>query len=94
MSDMMLDWLLASFHHICVFSLFVILDRSWLEATLAGLGLGIVKAHAPIVRGFQWALHIKPLVSGEAVVTLPEDEGPFGRIAPPAGGADPANIGA
>jgi SAM-dependent methyltransferase len=70
----------------------VIFDRQWLEASLRGLGLGVVRVHPPGVRGFQWSLHIRRLSAGEPIVALPEDSAPFGRLAP-AGLADPWRIG-
>jgi SAM-dependent methyltransferase len=39
----------------------VIFDRRWLERTLRDLGLGIVRAQPPGVRGHQWLLHIRRL---------------------------------
>jgi SAM-dependent methyltransferase len=71
----------------------VIFDRGWLELTLRDLGLGIVRAQSPGVRGYQWLLHIRSVASGEPFITLPEDEGPFGRIPPPLSIADPSTIG-
>jgi SAM-dependent methyltransferase len=70
----------------------VIFDRGWLELTLRNLGLGIVRAESPGVRGYQWLLHIRSVAGGEPVITLPEDEGPFGRIPPPLSREDPSTI--
>jgi SAM-dependent methyltransferase len=71
----------------------VIFDRGWLERTLRDLGLGIVRAQSPGVRGHQWLLHIRSIAAGQPIVTLPDDEGPFGRIPPPMPIADPSTVG-
>jgi SAM-dependent methyltransferase len=71
----------------------VIFDRQWLEASLRNLGLGIIHAVPPTVRGFQWLLHIGRLADGKSVVRLPEDRAPFGRLPPPIPANDPASIG-
>jgi hypothetical protein len=70
----------------------VILDRGWLELTLRALGLGIVRARSPRIRGHQWLLRIRSIAAGEPFITLPEDEGPFGRILAPISRADPSTI--
>jgi SAM-dependent methyltransferase len=71
----------------------VIFDRRWLEENLRNLGLGIVRAEPPGVRGFQWLLHIRPLACDQPIVSLPDEEGPFGRIPPPIPDAPPSTIG-
>jgi SAM-dependent methyltransferase len=71
----------------------VIFDRTWLEQTLNNLGLRIVRAQPPHVRGFQWLLHIRSNDCGEARISLPNDEGPFGRIPPPIPMTEPSLIG-
>jgi SAM-dependent methyltransferase len=72
----------------------VVFDREWLETTLRQLGLGIVRAQPPVVRGFQWGLHIRPLSAGEPTIVLPEDRAPFGHVPPPVIVArDPWKIG-
>jgi len=58
----------------------VIFDREWLEASLRNLGLGVVRAVPPNLRGHQWMLHIRRLSAGESVVPLPEDRAPFGHL--------------
>lgn len=70
----------------------VIFDREWLQRTLQSVGLGIVRAGAPTIRGFQWLLHIAPSSSNKAIIPLPEDRAPFGRLPPPSGPA-PAPAG-
>jgi len=71
----------------------VIFDREWLEATLRALGLGVVRAEPPSVRGFQWVLHIRRLSAGEPIIQLPEDHAQFDRVAPPIPARDPSTIG-
>jgi SAM-dependent methyltransferase len=71
----------------------VIFDRGWLEENLRNLGLGIVRAEPPGVRGFQWLLHIRSITSGQPIISLPDEEGPFGRIPPPIPDAAPSTIG-
>jgi SAM-dependent methyltransferase len=71
----------------------VIFDREWLERSLAALGLGVVRAEPPSVRGFQWLLHIRRLLAGEAVISLPEDRAPFGHVPPPIPISNPSTIG-
>jgi SAM-dependent methyltransferase len=71
----------------------VIFDRQWLEATLQALGLGVVRASPPGLRGYQWALYIRRISSGEPVVPLPEDHAPFGHLPPPVLLKDPSKIG-
>jgi len=71
----------------------VVFDREWLQAVLAGLGLRVVGVQAPVVRGFQWGLHIRPISAGDPVVPLPEDHAPFGRVPPPVVAKDASRIG-
>jgi SAM-dependent methyltransferase len=71
----------------------VMFDREWLDASLSQLGLGVVRVQAPVVRGFQWGLHIRPISAGEPVVPLPEDHAPFGRLPPPQLPKDASRIG-
>jgi hypothetical protein len=71
----------------------VIFDREWLETSLSALGLGVVRAEPPDVRGFQWLLHIRRLSPGEPIVPLPEDHAPFGRMPPPICAKHPSTIG-
>ncbi len=69
-----------------------IFDREWLQLTLESLGLGIVYAEAPAVRGYQWLTHIRHLSYGAPVVPLPEDLAPFGRVPPPVPSAHPSLV--
>lgn len=71
----------------------VLFDREWLEESLRNLGLGVVRAVPPGLRGFQWLLHIRRLSAGEPVIPLPEDRAPFGRLPPPIPIMDPALVG-
>jgi SAM-dependent methyltransferase len=68
-------------------------DREWLQASLRALGLGVVRAQPPWVRGFQWALHIRRLSAGDPIVALPEDRAPFGRVPPPIPTTDAWKVG-
>jgi len=72
----------------------VIFDREWLQTSLRNLGLGVVRAIPPGVRGFQWLLHIRRLSAGGPVIQIPEDHAPFGRMPPPIPVMDPRNVGA
>jgi SAM-dependent methyltransferase len=60
-----------------------IFDREWLELTLSGLGLSIVRVVPPWIRGFQWEMQIAHTSSGRSQVCLPMDRAPFGRVPPP-----------
>lgn len=71
----------------------VIFDREWLEVCLRNLGLGIVRAAPPGVRGFQWLLHIRRLSQDVVTISLPKDRAPFGRMPPPTPLTDPSQIG-
>ena len=71
-----------------------IFDREWLQASLHNLGLGVVRAVQPGLRGFQWLLHIRHLSAGEPVIAIPEDQAPFGRLPPPIPVMDPTKVGA
>jgi len=71
----------------------VMFDREWLEASLQRLGLGVVRAVPPGIRGFQWLLYIGRLAVGEAIVQLPQDRAPFGRLPPPNPTISPTMIG-
>jgi len=71
----------------------VIFDREWLVSSLQNLGLGVVRAQPPALRGFQWLLHIRRLSDGEPVVPLPEDDAPFGRVPPPIPLMSPSLVG-
>jgi SAM-dependent methyltransferase len=70
-----------------------IFDRTWLEESLKMLGLGVVYAEAPAIRGFQYLLHIRQLNAGYPVVSIPEDQAPFGRMPPPIPVASPDKVG-
>lgn len=70
-----------------------IVDREWLLASLRELGLGVVRATGPTVRGFQWLLHIRRISAGEPVIDIPEDVAEFGRMPPPVTFHDPAKVG-
>jgi SAM-dependent methyltransferase len=58
----------------------VIFDREWLERSLRALGLGVIRAEPPTVRGFQWLLHIRRVSAKEPIISLPEDRAPFGHV--------------
>jgi SAM-dependent methyltransferase len=61
----------------------VLYDRSWVLARLAELGLIVVQAFPPSVRGFQWLLVIRRRESGAEEIELPVDDAPFGSIVAP-----------
>jgi hypothetical protein len=71
----------------------VIVHRECLETSLRHLGLGVVRAEPPALRGFQWLLHIRPLSLDMTTVPLPEDRAPFGRVPPPVLLGDPSLVG-
>ena len=70
-----------------------IFDRDWLQLSLRNLGLGVVRAVQPGLRGHQWLLHIRRLSAGEPVIPIPEDQAPFGRLPPPIPIKDPTKVG-
>jgi SAM-dependent methyltransferase len=61
----------------------VIYDRGWLRRTLGELGLVLVRAEPPVVRGFQWQLSVRRAGAGSPAIELPEDAAPAGRRPPP-----------
>ena len=60
-----------------------IFDRIWLELSFARLGLRVIRAEPPAIRGFQWLLHIAHTGNDSPRVDLPIDTAPFGRLPPP-----------
>ncbi len=60
-----------------------IFDRSWLQLSLEALGLKVVRAEPPGLRGFQWLLHIAHVQDDRPAIDLPVDAAPFGRLPPP-----------
>jgi len=71
----------------------VVYDRTWLVSALQSVGLVIVAAKTPAVRGFHWQLLMQPAASGARSVELDTDLAPFGSIAPPVPAGDPSRIG-
>ena len=71
----------------------VIFDREWLELFLSRLGLSIIHAVPPGVRGFQWEIQIAHASLGRDRVVLPVDNAPFGRVPPPVFNRDPSQVG-
>jgi SAM-dependent methyltransferase len=59
----------------------VIVDRDWLLQTCRDLGLVVVAAEAPALRGFQWVLRIR-WVGEEPEIDLPPDLAPIGLMRP------------
>lgn len=57
----------------------VIFDRRWLVETARALGLTIVAAVPPNVRGYHWRITMAPAGEGVAEIDLPEDEAPIGE---------------
>ena len=58
----------------------VIYDRAWLFEQLDRRGLRVRSAEPPVIRGFQWHLHVE---RGRGSIELPADEAPIGRRPPP-----------
>jgi len=56
----------------------VIFDREWLIHSIREVGLTIVAADPPTIRGFQWVLHLSPVERGLPEVALPLDDAPRG----------------
>lgn len=71
----------------------VVYDREWLVRSVQSVGLVIVGAKRPLVRGFHWHLLMKPLSNGTGSVELGPDLAPFGSAAPPVPTSDPSKIG-
>jgi SAM-dependent methyltransferase len=71
----------------------VIFDRDWLLATLAGLGLKVVEATPPALRGYQWILVMTRTSHPRPAVGLPEDQAPIGIARAPLLPANPDKIG-
>ena len=70
-----------------------IFDRSWLELYLRALGMKVVRAEPPGLRGFQWLLHIAHKDDERPEIDLPVDTAPFGRLPPPVINENIARIG-
>ena len=71
----------------------VIYDRQWLVRTIQSVGLVIVNAKPPSVRGFHWQLLMQPSSGGSPSVDLGPDLAPFGSVAPPVPTSDPSRVG-
>jgi len=71
----------------------VVVDRTWLLATLASMGLTVASSTSPYVRGHQWSLDLRHAEPGEIPVITATDEAPFGSEAPPMPRAAPHRIG-
>ena len=59
----------------------VIVDRTWLLNSCRDLGLILVAARPPKIRGFQWFLTFRP-TGCQAELALPKDESPIGLERP------------
>ena len=70
-----------------------IFDRSWLALFFRVLGLKVIRAEPPALRGFQWLLHIAHVRDERPAVDLPPDAAPFGHLPPPVMTEDAAAIG-
>ena len=71
----------------------VIFDRRWLIDTTDRLGLKLVLATPPPVRGYQWALTFAPAAHAWPRIPLPEDTGYVGIQRPPLLPAGAKDIG-
>jgi SAM-dependent methyltransferase len=61
----------------------VIFDRRWLREVAATSGLTITLARPPAIRGFHWAIVMRPHAAGCREFELPIDDAPFGSSPPP-----------
>lgn len=68
----------------------VLFDREWLVQSLDTRGLRIRAIKAPDIRGFQWLAEIE---RGQGSISLPPDDAPLGREAPPMGPPNPSQVG-
>ena len=71
----------------------VIFDSRWLLATIAGLGLKLVSATPPVLRGYQWVLVMTRQSHPRPEVELPEDRAAPGIARPPLSPPDAEKIG-
>lgn len=55
----------------------VIFDRTWLPEAARRNGLTIHAATPPVVRGYQWTIHMVPSAAGVKEIALPEDRSPL-----------------
>lgn len=60
----------------------VVYDLGFVRGLFDSVGLTIVQAIPPEVRGFQWILYAVPAGEGPAAA-FPDDDAPLGRMAPP-----------
>jgi SAM-dependent methyltransferase len=71
----------------------VIFDRDWLMRTGAEVGLKLVAATTPKIRGYQWVLVMAHASHPRPAIPLPEDDGPIGVNRPPLMPPDAEKIG-
>lgn len=71
----------------------VIFDREWLMRTAASVGLKLVAATAPKIRGYHWILVMAHASHPLPAIPLPEDDGPLGVNRPPLLPPDAEKIG-
>jgi SAM-dependent methyltransferase len=71
----------------------VIFDRGWLMRTAAEVGLKLVAATTPKIRGYQWILVMAHVSHPLPAIPLPEDHGPIGVNRPPQLPPDAEKIG-
>jgi SAM-dependent methyltransferase len=71
----------------------VIFDRRWLLETVARLGLKLVAATPPALRGYQWMLLMTRRSHPRPEVELPEDHAATGIARPPLSPPDAEKIG-
>jgi SAM-dependent methyltransferase len=71
----------------------VIYDRHWLRETARSVGLTIVDAVPPEIRGFHWLIVMTPSREGIREVELPPDTAPVGHEPPPVLRTDVSRIG-
>ncbi|SRR6266540_125303 len=62
----------------------VIFDRKWLQQLTKDVGLTITFVRPPIIRGYQWEIHMRLSESGLQAVDFPPDLAPIGSMPPPA----------
>jgi SAM-dependent methyltransferase len=71
----------------------VVFDRGWVIESARTAGLTVVAAHAPLIRGYQWVIEMKPSRSGLNGIELPPDTAPMGTVAIPPMPANASGIG-
>jgi len=71
----------------------VVFDRRWVLESARAVGLTVVAAHPPPIRGYQWVLEMRHSRPSLQEVELPPDSAPVGAVTIPPMPEDASRIG-